>query len=121
MRRALVILLGALLLSACPGGGGSGKASGKPTSGGTFRMAIERPTSLDPARASTVEGGLLADQLFDSLTAFEPSTLAVVPAVAASWTPTPDQRHWDFVISPAAKFSNGRAITSGDVKYSIER
>src|SRR3954462_14787763 len=122
MRRVLVLLVCALVLGACPGGGGGGRKSGsKPTSGGTFRIGIERPSSLDPARATTVEGGLLADQMFDSLTAFEPSTLAVVPAVAASGTATPDQRHWDFVISPTAKFSNGRAITSADVKYSIER
>jgi len=122
MRRVLVLLVCALVLGACPGGGGGGrKGGGKPTSGGTFRIGVERPSSLDPARASTVEGGLLADQLFDSLTAFDPTSLAVIPAVAASWTASPDQRHWDFAISPTAKFSNGRAITSADVKYSLER
>jgi ABC-type transport system substrate-binding protein len=82
---------------------------------------MDRPRSLDPAQAHTPEEILLADQLFDSLTGYDPTTLAVKPAVAVSWVATPDQLHWDFTISPTAKFSNGRAITSGDVKYSLER
>src|SRR5437868_10864777 len=82
---------------------------------------MERPRSLDPAQAHTPEEILLADQLFDSLTTYEPTTLAVQPAVAASWTSTPDQAHWDFTISDSAKFSSGRPITGTDVKYSLER
>src|SRR6059058_2960184 len=82
---------------------------------------MERPRSLDPAQAHTPEEVLLADQLFDSLTTYDPTTLAVQPAVAVSWTSTPDQAHWDFTLSPSAKFSSGRPITGTDVKYSLER
>jgi ABC-type transport system substrate-binding protein len=120
VRRLLSILVCALVLGACPGGG-SGKGDGKPRSGGTLRIGMERPRSLDPAQAHTPEEVLLADQLFDSLTGYDATTLGVKPAVAASWTSTPDQAHWDFTISPTATFSNGRAVTSADVKYSLER
>jgi len=121
VRRLTALLLCALFLGACTGGGGSSKNNGKPRSGGTFRIGMERPRSLDPAQAHTPEEILLADQMFDSLTTYDPATLAVQPAVAASWTTTPDQQHWDFTISPTAKFSNGRPITGTDVKYSLER
>jgi ABC-type transport system substrate-binding protein len=122
MRRLLALVLCALVVGgACTGGGGSSKDNGKPHSGGTFRIGMERPRSLDPAQAHTPEEILLADQLFDSLTTYDPRTLAVQPAVAASWTTTPDQAHWDFTISPSAKFSSGRPITATDVKYSLER
>jgi len=121
VRRLAAVVVCALVVAACTGGGGSAKGNGKPRSGGTFRVGMERPRSLDPAQAHTPEEILLADQLFDSLTAYESSTLAVQPAVAASWTTTPDQQHWDFTISPAATFSNGRPITATDVKYSLER
>jgi ABC-type transport system substrate-binding protein len=84
-------------------------------------MAIERPQSLDPAQAHTPDEILLAAQMFDSLTTYDPVALAVKPAVAASWTTTPDQMHWDFTISPTARFSSGRSITATDVKYSLER
>ncbi len=122
MTRLLAIVLGALVLGACTGGGGgSSKDNGKPHTGGTFRMAMVRPRSLDPSQAHTPEEVLLASQLFDSLTSYDPHTLAVQPAVAASWTSTPDQLHWDFTISPDARFSSGRLVTAADVKYSLER
>ena len=121
MRRLVALLVAALVVGACTGGGGSAKDNGKPHSGGTFRMGIERPHSLDPAQAHTPDEILLADQLFDSLTTYDANTLAVQAAVAASWTATPDQKHWDFTINPLAKFSSGRPITSADVKYSLER
>jgi len=121
VRRLVALLVGALLVGACTGGGGSSADNGKPHTGGTFRMGMERPRSLDPAQANTPNEVLLADQMFDSLTSYDPNTLAVQPAVAGSWTASPDQMHWDFTISPNAKFSNGRAITSADVKYSLER
>jgi len=120
-RLSALLLLCALFAGACTGGGGAAKDNGTPTSGGTLRVGMERPRSLDPAQAHTPDEVLLADQLFDSLTGYDPTTLAVQPAVAASWTTTPDQQHWDFTISPAARFSNGRAITASDVKYSLER
>src|SRR5438445_2950809 len=121
MKNLALLLAGALFVSSCTGGGGSGGSNGKPRPGGVLRLAIERPRSLDPAQARTPEEILVADQLFDSLTSYDPATLAVRPGVAVSWTSTPDQAHWDFTIGPAARFSNGRPITSTDVKYSLER
>jgi ABC-type oligopeptide transport system substrate-binding subunit len=122
VRRLAALVVVALVFGACTGGGGrSSKDDGKPHSGGVFRIGMERPQSLDPAQAHTPEEILLADQLFDSVTGYDPNTLAVQPAVAASWVTTPDQQHWDFTISPTAKFSNGRPITATDVKYSLER
>jgi len=88
---------------------------------GVLRVGIERPQSLDPAQARTPSELLVADQLFDSLTAYDPETLAVVPALASRWQASPDQRKWDFTLRPGATFANGRAITSADVKYSLER
>jgi oligopeptide transport system substrate-binding protein len=121
VRRFVALVLGALALGACIGGGGSSKDNGKAHTGGTFRIGMERPRSLDPAQAHSPEEILLAHDLFDSLTTYDPVSLGVQPAVAASWTPFPDQMHWDFTISPNAKFSNGRPITAIDVKYSLER
>jgi ABC-type transport system substrate-binding protein len=115
------VLCALVVLGACTGGAGSSKDNGKPHSGGTLRIGMERPRSLDPAQAHTPEEILLADQLFDSLTTYDPVTLGVQPAVAASWIASPDQQHWDFTISPTAKFSSGRPITATDVKYSLER
>src|SRR5438045_9779050 len=98
MRRLAPAVAGALILGACTGGGGSGKSGGPPRAGGVFRIGVERPRSLDPAQARTPEEILVADQLFDSLTSYDPTTLAVKEGVATTWTSTPDQMHWDFTM-----------------------
>ncbi|MBW3651785.1 MAG: ABC transporter substrate-binding protein, partial [Actinobacteria bacterium] len=85
-----------------------------------FRGAIVRPASLDPAQARSVEELLVADQLYDSLAAYDPKTLEPVPALA-SWTTTPDQQHWDFTLRPNAQFADGRPLTSSDVKATFDR
>jgi oligopeptide transport system substrate-binding protein len=77
--------------------------------GGRLRIGLTRPSTLDPAQARTVEQLLIADQLFDSLTAYDPRTLDPVPSIAKSWTASPDQRQWDFTLNPDAVFANGRA------------
>ncbi len=78
-------------------------------------------SSLDPAQARTVEQLLVADQLFDGLTAFDVKTKKAVPALASRWTASTDQKQWDFFLRSDAAFSNGRTITAADVKYSLDR
>ena len=88
---------------------------------GVLRVGIERPQSLDPAQARTPGELLVADQLFDGLTAYDPETLSVQPALAARWQASNDQRRWEFTLRPGVTFANGRAITPADVKYSLDR
>ena len=133
MRRAAVVALCfALGLVACTGGGSDEPtpADDKPRRGGVLRVGVigpagepaaERLQSLDPAQARSLAELLAADQIFDALTSYDPKTLAVRPGLASQWQATPDQQHWDFTLRPGAKFANGRAITSTDVKYTLER
>jgi peptide/nickel transport system substrate-binding protein/oligopeptide transport system substrate-binding protein len=93
----------------------------KATGGAALRVGLVKPQSLDPAQARTVDELLLADQLFDSLTAWDPKTLEPIPSIAASWTASDDQQHFDFHLKPGAQFANGRPITAADVKYTLER
>jgi ABC-type oligopeptide transport system substrate-binding subunit len=88
---------------------------------GVLRLGIERPQSLDPAQARSPGELLVADQLFDGLTAYDPETLSIQPALAVRWQASADQRKWDFTLRPGASFANGRAVTPGDVKYSLDR
>jgi ABC-type oligopeptide transport system substrate-binding subunit len=118
----VVILLAAVALvaGACTGSSKSTKPP-KPTSGGILRIGITAASSLDPAQARTVEQLLVADQLFDGLTAFDPRTHKVVPALASRWTVSADQKQFDFFLRPDAIFSNSRPITANDVVYSLNR
>lgn len=129
MRRLAVALLVIALLAACsdskkPGGSAnSSVGTGKPVVGGTLRVGIERPKTLDPAQVSPGSQSelLVADLLFDGLTRLGDKAVAASPAIAKSWTPSTDQKSWQFTLRSDARFSNGRAITATDVKYTLER
>jgi ABC-type transport system substrate-binding protein len=125
MRRTIAVLAVVLLCTAAAcnndKGDDGGKATGTPKRGGTLRVGVGALPSLDPAQARTVEQVLVADQLFDGLTAYDPKTLVPVPSLAQRWEATPDQKQWDFHLRAGATFANGRAITADDVKYTLER
>lgn len=123
-RKASVLALSLGLLAACQSGSSSPDAA-SPSSddapADVLRIGLETPQSLDPAEARSPAEFLLAEQLFDGLTTFDTTTLAAQPSIAASWQSSPDLKEWDFAIRPGATFANGRAITSDDVKYTLER
>ena len=125
MRRLPLVLLAALaatVLVACPSSKKkTPSTSGTPRRGGTLRIGIVAPSSLDPVQARTRDELLVADQLFDGLTAADRRTLEPGPSLASRWQASSDQKQWDFFLRSGATFSNGRAITAGDVKYSLER
>jgi oligopeptide transport system substrate-binding protein len=118
-RCVALVIAAALVVGACTGG--SGSTAGKARRGGTLRIGVTADSSLDPAQARTVEQLLVADQLFDGLTAYDAWTNKVVPALAARWAASDDQKTWDFTLRPGITFANGRAITADDVKYTFDR
>ncbi len=127
MRRALwgVLALAVLLVPPLPLGGEREAAESQRGEqvdpGKVLRVGVTRLPTLDPAQARSVDQVLVADQLFDSLTTVDPDTLQPRPSLAERWTASPDQKQWDFVVRAGAVFSNGRAITAEDVRYSLER
>lgn len=114
---AVGLLVLALVAAGCSGSKGGGGSSGE----GVLRIGLERPQSLDPAQARYPVDTLVVDQLFDGLTAYDPSTLEVRPSLATRWEGSPDQRSWTFFLRPGARFANGRPIDASDVKYTLER
>ncbi len=115
MATAAVAVLAASL-AAC-----SGSQPGPDAPEGVLRIGLERPQSLDPARAQYVADLIVVDQLFDSLTSYDPATLEVRPGIAERWESTPDQRSWTFTLRAGATFANRRPIEAADVKYTLDR
>lgn len=119
MRSRWVVLFTVVaLLSSCAS---SRHGASRPRPGGILRVGVSTITSFDPAQARALDDLLVADQLFDGLTAADPTTHQPVAALADHWQASADQRQWDFFLRRGVTFSNGRAITSTDVKYSLER
>jgi oligopeptide transport system substrate-binding protein len=78
------------------------------------RIATGAPTSLDPARQGDVQSAAVTAQIFESLTAVDPS-LVVRPALAESWTAADDGRRFVFTLRPGLTFSDGSTLTADDV------
>ncbi len=78
------------------------------------RIASVQPATLDPAAQSDVQTAGITTQLYESLTAFD-GGLVLRPALAASWDVAADGRRVVFHLRPGIVFSDGRAITAGDV------
>src|SRR6266849_689835 len=79
------------------------------------------PTWFDPAETP----GLITPFKFlyamhDALVKSMPgNTLA--PSLAESWTVSPDNKTYEFVLRRGVKFHNGEPLTAEDVKFSMER
>jgi oligopeptide transport system substrate-binding protein len=127
------LLAGGLVLAAvagCTGGGsgaddppgGSGGGGGAPRGrvGGTLAIALLDPGPLDPARADGLEDEVVLGNLFDGLTAIDP-TGAVRPAVATSWSSDPPLRRWEFHLRPDARWSDGTPVTAADFVTAWQR
>jgi len=90
------------------------------------------PNSFDPAAARSGECGVLTWQFYPTLVAWATKpgpgagTLAwdrskVQPAVAQSWTISPNGKVYTFHLNPKAKFPDGTQITCSDVKFNFDR
>jgi oligopeptide transport system substrate-binding protein len=99
----------------------SSRATQGPAIGGTYRRPLaDDPSSLDPARIVDTYGVAVANQIFDSLVAFD-SHLNVVPALAQSWSASRDGLVWTFHLRKGVQFHNGREMSAEDVVYSLSR
>jgi len=95
------------------------------TTGGerpVFRWrAFANPETFDPALMQEFVSIDLGQNLYEGLTAFDPETLKIEPALAESWTTSADGTVYTFKMNKNAKFSNGDPLTAEDVKYSWNR
>ncbi len=122
MRRLLWLVLAVLVVvEPAPTGGDQDDRQGVGGDGRVLRVGVTPLGSLDPAQARSIEQLLVADQLFDSLTSYDPATLEPRPSLAARWESSADQRQWTFFLRGGVTFADGRPISAADVKYSLER
>jgi peptide/nickel transport system substrate-binding protein len=85
----------------------------------TLVMIIESsPTNLDPRVGLDAQSERIDNLLFDNLLARD-EHLNVKPNLAERWE-TPDPRTYIFHLHSGVKFSDGRPLTSRDVKWSFD-
>ena len=79
------------------------------------------PATLDPARADDQGSELVRYLTGGVLLRLNRSTLAVEPALAASWNVSSDGRLVTFHLRPGLRFSDGSSLSSTDVAATLRR
>ena len=98
----------------------SSKSKITPLSGGTFRMMLHPPHSLDPLFISTTYECCIIEQIFNGLLKFD-ENLSPVPDLAESWSFSEDKTKITFHLKKGIFFHNGRELKAQDVVYSFNR
>lgn len=125
LRVAAVGGAGAFLAACAPGaaplGAASPSAAAAPKRGGILSAADEdNVTSLDPHKTSGFQNLIEFDHFYTALARYNAKG-EIEPDLATRWDKSPDGLTYTFHLRPGVKFHNGRAMTSDDVKYSVER
>lgn len=92
----------------------------EPPAGGVFRRLWADPPTLDPALVTDTTSAGVVVEVFSGLVAIN-TDLQLVPDLAESWTISEDGLVYTFKIRDDAKFHDGKLVTAGDFKWSIER
>ncbi|MGH3587983.1 MAG: ABC transporter substrate-binding protein, partial [Pseudonocardia sp.] len=122
-RPAALVLAGALLVAGCSAGSTAapGGAPGSPDAPLRIGLTAE-PANLDFTRTdgAAIPEALLVN-VYEGLVELDQESGEVVPALAESWTVSPDGLVYDFTLREGVTFAGGEPFTADDVKFSIER
>jgi ABC-type transport system substrate-binding protein len=77
--------------------------------------------TLDPAAGYDTASWTFEQAIFDTLVRYGDADVELHPDLALRWESSPDGRTFSFHMRRDARFSDGRTVTSADVRYGIER
>jgi|GEM_PF-855171 len=98
----------------------TGAAKADVVAGATMNIArASEVASLDPDALATTEDYNTQEALYDALVRPADDGQSVVPGLASAWKYDASAKTYTFTMRPGLKFSDGAALTSKDVKFSI--
>lgn len=84
-------------------------------------LAISEPSTLDPMRIQDPGSVLIARQLYEGLTAWDPATETPVPAAAEEWRVSNGGRTYSFRLNEGMTYHDGSPVTAGDFVFAFNR
>jgi len=124
-RLAALAVVGAFTIAACSSDSDSGSSAGDSSGSSSDKaLVIARGmdvNSLDPSRAYCDTCQIYMTAVYETLIGLDADNTTLVPRLATAWESNAEQTEFTFTLDPTAKFADGSAVTSADVKYSWER
>jgi peptide/nickel transport system substrate-binding protein len=116
---------GAMVLSACGGGGESvdtGAGGGGGGEGGTLVAAVAaQPDQFDPHVTTAYPSFQVLENVYDTLVVPSAEDLTFEPSLATEWETSEDGLTWTFTLREDVTFHDGSEFDSADVVYSYNR
>jgi peptide/nickel transport system substrate-binding protein len=100
----------------------SGGSSGAPVHGGNLVIANNADAqSMNNTTVFDNNSIWIFEQIFQPLYTVSKDGKSTTPYLATGYTMSADKKTYTFTLRPGVKFSNGKPMTSADVKFSIEQ
>jgi peptide/nickel transport system substrate-binding protein len=112
---------GAPSASAAGGESPSAGASSAAPSGGTIRVATQRPVSIDPVGMQDLSGYGMVSQCFEYLCTLNKEGSDIDKGLATEWNPNATGSVWTFKLRTGVKWQDGSDFTADDVVATMGR
>ena len=99
----------------------SASASAPAASGGSIKVAIQRPVQVDPINMQDLGGYGVVAQCFEFLCTLSEDGSDIAPGLAESWEANDDGSVWTFKLRQGVKWQDGKDFTADDVVATMGR
>lgn len=104
-----------------PAGSGAAGSAGPVKTGGTIKIASQRPKGLDTIGMQDIASYGISAQSLEFLCTLSADATDIAPGLAEKWTPNDDNSVWTFNLRKDVKWHDGKPFTSADVVATMER
>ena len=127
--KGLTVLGALVLMAGCGSGSGSGSPSssasgsaGAPVHGGNLVFAaVQDAQSMNATTVFDNNSIWILEQIMQPLYTVTNDGKGVMPWLATGYKVSANKKIYTFTLRPGVKFSNGKLMTSADVKFSIDQ
>src|SRR2546421_7569154 len=120
IRKLAFLLALGMAVAACGNGAGTTTTSGT-KHGANLNVAIGiDPDTLDPAAQTTTTASQIVDMMVEPLVSLDEKG-NLKPALATSWSNTPDGLSYTFTLRSGVKFHDGSDFNAQAVKFNLDR
>jgi peptide/nickel transport system substrate-binding protein len=99
----------------------SASASASAATGGSIKVAIQRPVQIDPIAMQDLGGYGVVAQCFEFLCTLDKNGSDIAPGLAESWEPNETGSVWTFKLRSGVKWQDGSDFTADDVVATMGR